>query len=131
VLSLEPIIRIAHDFAVGKRPDSLTAQTPGPTDRNAILAEISFLDQATSPDGKTLELTIAIRNTVSGVLHLSKSGISLAAENATPLAPITVEPGLPADIQRAASETITMTFPKPAANTVVFKILDFSVDLYF
>lgn len=110
----------------GQRPEvhipSVT-DTPNP---NEVQADISFVDQSTSTDGKTLTLKIAVRNTGSGIIHLSESDISLGG-----IAPSSIDPSLPVDIQPGASQALTLTFAKPSGNTAVFKILDFSVDLYF
>ena len=37
----------------------------------------------------------------------------------------------PREIAPGASETFALTFPKPAGNTAVLRILTFTVDLYF
>jgi hypothetical protein len=113
------------------QPEASAAETPSLTEANAIQAEVSFLDTTTSPDGVTVKLSISIKNTGSTAFTLTDSDIALTAENAAPLAPLNVEPALPREIQPGASETLSITFPKPAASTAVFKILDFSVDLYF
>lgn len=67
-----------------------------------------------------------MKNTGTNVIHLSDSDVSLGG-----VAPTAVEPNLPVDIQPEATATFTITFAKPSGNTAVFKILDFSVDLYF
>ena len=115
----------------GGRPEAQANDTPSPTEANAVQAEISFGETTTSPDGTTLTLSIAVKNTGSTVISLTASDISLTAENAAPLAPVGVEPALPVEIQPGASEMFSLTFPKPPANTAVFKILDFSVDVFF
>jgi hypothetical protein len=115
----------------GGRPEAQAADTPNPTEENAIQAEVSFLDTTNSPDGATVTLNIAIKNTGPAAISLSTSDISLTVEGVEPVAPVSVEPSLPLDIQPGASETFTITFPKPAANTAVFKILDFCVDIFF
>ena len=48
-----------------------------------------------------------------------------------PLTLLSLEPALPQEIDPGASQILTITFSKPADNTAVFKILDFSVDIYF
>ena len=42
--------------------------------------------------------------------------------------PVSVEPALPREIKPGASETFYITFPQPAADTAVLRILDFSRD---
>ena len=112
------------------RPEAPPADTPGP-DEIGIQAEVYFLDTTTSPDGTTVTLSISIKNTGPTAFSLAMNEISLTAENAAPLAPLDVKPALPRDIQPGASETFSITFPRPAVNTAVFKILDFSVDVFF
>ncbi len=115
----------------GGRPEAQAVDTPSPTDANAIQAEISFGDTTTSADGQTVNLSISIKNTGPTVISLTAADLSLTVEGTEPLAPVSVEPALPREIQPGGSETFSITFPKPAANTAVFKILDFSVDIFF
>ena len=115
----------------GGRPEAQVVDTPSPTDANAVQAEISFGDTTTSPDGQTVSLSLSIKNTGATVIALTPNDISLTVEGAEPLAPVSVEPSLPIEIQPGASESFTITFLKPAANTAVFRILDFSVDIFF
>ena len=122
----------AQGFVIrGGRPEAQIVDTPGPTEANTIQAEVSFLETATSPDGATLRLSIAIKNTGLTAFTLADGDISLAAENAAPLAPLSVEPALPRELQPGAGETLFITFPRPAGAAAVFRILDFSVDLYY
>ncbi len=115
----------------GRRPEMLTPQAAEPTDANAIQAEISFLEQSVSTDGKTLTLKISIKNTGAKVIHVTQNEISLTAADGAPAAPVTIEPALSSDIQPGQSQTLMLTFPKPAGNVATFKLLDFSVDLYY
>ncbi len=114
----------------GQRPEMLTPAAPETPNPNAVQAEISFISQTTSTDGKALSLKIAVKNTGSKVIHLSVGDISLTAAGAAPAA-ASSDPNLPLDIPPGASQTFLLTFAKPAGNTAVFKVLDFSVDLYF
>ncbi len=114
------------------RPEALFTAAPSETpDPNAIRTDISFLEQSTSQDGKTLTLKLAIKNTGAKVIQLTRDGISLTSGEGAPAAPSSVDAALPVDIQPGATQTITITFAKPAGNVATFKILDFSVDLYF
>jgi hypothetical protein len=114
----------------GGRPEAQAIETPAPGARG-VQAEVSFLETATSPDGTALELSIAIKNTGAEAFTLADGDISLVAENAAPLAPLSVEPALPRELQPGAGETLFITFPRPAGATAVFRILDFSVDLHY
>ncbi len=115
----------------GARPQVQAPETPSPTEANAVQADISFLGNTTSPDGKSVQITVTMTNTGTTPITLTTNDISLTAENAAPLAPLSIEPSLPQTIQPGAGATLAITFPHPGVKTAVFKILDFSVDLYF
>ncbi len=99
----------------------------------AIQAEISFLGNTPSPDGKTGQITVVMTNTGATAFSLTTNDLSLTAdaERAAPLAPLSVEPSLPQEIKPGASETFTITFPHHGINTAILKILTFSLDYYF
>lgn len=115
----------------GARPESLTPQAAEPTNPNAVQADVSFLGQAASADGKTLVINIEIRNTGTKPINLSEGGITLTASDGTAAQPEGVQPALPLDIQPEQSQPITLSFAKPAGNVATLKLLDFSVDLYY
>ena len=115
----------------GARPQVQAPETPSPTEANAVQAEISFLGNTTSPDGKSVQITVAITNTGSTTISLTTNDISLTAENAAPLAPSSVEPSLPQTIQPGTGATFAITFPYSGVKTAVLKILTFSLDYYF
>ncbi len=115
----------------GQRPEALITPAPETPNPNAIQSKISFLDQSVSADRKTLTLKIAVKNTGPNVIHLVNGGITLTQGQGAPAAPQSVDPALPLDIQPGATQTITLTFAKPVGNVATFKLLDFSVDLYF
>ncbi len=99
----------------------------------AIQAEISFLGNTTSPDGKTVQITAVMTNMGATAFSLTTKDLSLTAdaERAAPLAPLSVEPPLPQEIKPGPGETFTITFPHLDVNTAVLKILTFSLDYYF
>ena len=101
------------------------------TEEVGIQAEISFLDTTTAVDGSTITMSIEITNTGAEPIDLTAADISLTPEGATPLAPLSVEPALPQQIQPGASLSLQITFPKPGGSTAVFRILDFSLDQYY
>ncbi len=111
---------------IGKRPETIAAPPRETETPNPVQAEISFLDQTTSADGKTLHLKISVKNTGTNPIHLSQSDISLASA-----APSSVDPALPVDIQPGATQALTLTFAKPSGSTAVLNVLYFSVDIYF
>ena len=108
-------------------PQAVT-ETPDP---NAVQAEVSFLETSVSEDGTTLRQVIEIKNTGTISIPLAASDISLSYEGSSPQGPLSVEPALPAEIAPGQSLALAITFAKPPANTAVFRILDFSVDLYY
>jgi hypothetical protein len=118
----------AEGFVVrGGRPGAQSAETSIPSE-GGVQAELSFLDTTTAPDGKTIRMGVAIRNTGKGAFSLAAKDISLTPENGEPVAPVSVEPALPREIKPGASETFYITFPRPATETAVLRILDFSTD---
>ncbi len=111
---------------LARRPETIVAPPSVSPTPNPVQAEISFLDQSTSADGKALILKISIKNTGILPIHLAQSDITLAS-----LAPSSVDPSLPVDIQPGAAQDLSITFAKPSGNTAVLKLLDFSVEIYF
>lgn len=123
---------IAEGFVVqAGRPEPQVQATPAPTEEPAVDAELAFLETKASADGKTLTMSIAVKNTGKKAITLTTKTISLTAEGAAPIAPTSVEPVLPQELKPGASVNLRITFPKPAGNTAVFKLLDFSADIYF
>jgi hypothetical protein len=115
----------------GGRPQAQATEPASPTEENAIQAELSFLETKTSPDGKTLTLSVAVKNAGDKSFTLSTNDISLTVGDAAPAPPLGVDPALPQEVKPGASETFHITFAKPAGNTAVFKLLTFSADIYF
>jgi hypothetical protein len=103
-----------------------TFNTP---DASALQAEISLLETTTSPDGSTITVGISIYNYGQTAITLSTSDVSLTPEAASPLAPVRVEPPLPIEIEAGTTETIYFTFPRPASQTAVLKVLNVEFDL--
>jgi hypothetical protein len=113
------------------RTNVQAARTPEPTQVNAIQAELSFLGNKASPDGKSLVMNIALKNTGTKSITLTGKDVSLTAGDAAPQAPVSVEPALPQEIAPGVSQTFQITFAKPAGNTAIFKLLTFSADVHF
>ena len=123
-----PAILVIH----AERPELLITPIPGPTEEtDSIQAEITFGESNASPDGKSYQMAITVKNTGSQPLTISPGDISLTPENGQPLAPLSVDPALPVEIAPSASLDLKIVFPMPEGKTAVFKILDFAVDLYF
>lgn len=100
--------------------------TPDPS---SIQAEISLLETTTSTDGKTIRVEVSILNSGQSPITLSTSDISLTPENATALALETSEPALPKEIKVGATETIYLTFIRPATPTATLKIFSAEYEL--
>ena len=116
----------------GVRPTAQMLGTPSPTTSpDEIQAEVVFGDTITSPDKKTLKMSVSITNTGATAFSIAPGDISLTPANAAPLAPLSVEPALPQAIEPGAGASFQITFPRPAGNTAVFKLLDFSADIYY
>ncbi len=110
------------------QPEPKVIDTPGPGE-SEIEAEVSFLDTTVSPDGTTFRMGISILNNGMKAFTLSTNEISLTPENAETLAPLSVEPALPREIQPGTTETFYITFPRPTTSTALFRILIFSIDI--
>jgi hypothetical protein len=100
--------------------------TPDPS---SIQAEISLLETTTSADGKTIRVEVSILNNGQAPITLSISDVSLTPENATAVALEASEPALPKEIKVGATETIYLTFPRPATPTATLKIFSIEYEL--
>ena len=110
------------------QPEPKVVDTPGPGE-SEIEAEVSFLETTVSPDGTNFRMGISILNYGMKAFTLSTNDITLTPEDAETLAPISVEPALPREIQPGATETFYITFPRPTISTALFRILIFSIDI--
>lgn len=114
----------------GEHPIIQSAETPLPTDVNAIQLDIQFSD-LTPPDNSSVKIGLNITNKGTQTVTLTNNDISLTAENGSEVFPLAVEPALPQDIQPNGTITLAVTFPKPGTNSAVLRILDTTVDYYF
>jgi hypothetical protein len=114
----------------GERPIIQSAETPLPTDVNAIQLDIQFSD-LTPPDNNSVKIGLNITNRGAQTVTLTNNDISLTVENGPQVFPLAVEPALPQDIQPNGMITLAITFPKPGVNSAVLRILDTTVDYYF
>jgi hypothetical protein len=115
----------------GERPAMAQPETPEPTDENAIQADITFGDTIVSEDGQTLTTALTITNRGSQAITITPNDLWLTVEGEEPLAPLSVEPALPQEIQPGDSQSLTIIFPNPGGNVATLKLLDFSMDLYY
>ncbi len=127
-----PVTLVIH----AENPVLLVTPATNPTEaagqpEPGIQAEITFGESNPSPDGKSYQMAITVKNTGSQAIRLSPGDISLTPENGQPLAPLSVDPTLPQEIVPGASLDLKIVFPMPEGKTAVFKILDFTMDLYF
>lgn len=103
-----------------------TINTPAASD---IQAEISLLGTTTSADGTTIKISISIQNFGTTPITLSAADVSLLNEDSTPLVIVSSEPPLPKEIDSGATETISLTFPRPASPITTLKILSAEYDI--
>jgi hypothetical protein len=115
----------------GQRPELVNPPTPEPTGENVILFNLTFGETTVSEDQATLTTHLTLTNDDDQVIHLAQDDLSLTAEGQQPLAPLSVEPALPQDIQPGQSLEVTVTFPNPGGQSAVLKVLDLTVDLYY
>lgn len=116
-------------FIRGGHPEPVREELPSP-EVEGFQMEIDFLDTTTSEDGKTITTGITIHNTGTQPIPLKPSDFSLMEEGGQPQAPVEVEPALPAEIPAGGEGTFYITFLKPLTSPAVFRVLDFTVDLY-
>jgi hypothetical protein len=114
----------------GERPIIQSAETPVPTDVNAIQLDIQFSD-LTPPDNNSVKIGLNITNRGAQAVTLTNNDISLTVENGSEVFPVAAEPALPQEIQPNGTITLAVTFPKPGASSAVLRILDTMVDYYF
>jgi len=94
-----------------------------------VQAEISLLETTTSPDGTTIRVGISIQNYGASAFTLSGSDVSLTSQDGTALIMVNSEPVLPKEIGPGATETIDLTFQRPASPTATIKILGVEYEL--
>ena len=94
-----------------------------------IQAEIGLLETTTSADGTTIRIGISIQNYGTTPFTLSTSDIALIRPDGTLLNMVGSEPPLPKEIAAGATETIFLTFPRPASPTATLKILTVEYDI--
>lgn len=115
----------------GLRPSAAPAfETEIPTAAGPQ-AEITFQDNAVSPDGTEIHMQLAVRNIGQEAFSIHPADISLAPLDGIPAAPVSVVPSLPVEVAPGESLTLAVTFANPHASAMVFKLLDFSVELYY
>lgn len=114
----------------GEHPVLQSAETPAPTDVNAIQLDIQFSD-LTPPDSDSVKIGLNITNKGTQPVTITNNDLSLTVEGGAEVFPTAVEPALPQEIQPNATITLAVTFPKPQANSAVLRILNSTVDYYF
>jgi hypothetical protein len=113
------------------RPRAVVLETPAPTAEGAIQADMAFGEATVSADGQTITMGVTITNTGTAPFSVTAGDISLTPEGGEPLAPLSVEPVLPQEIQRGAGVTFEIRFPHPGTKVAVLRILDTTVEQYF
>ena len=94
-----------------------------------VQAEISLLETTTSPDGTTIRVGISIQNYGASAFTLSGSDVSLTSQDGTAPIMVNSEPVLPKEIGPGGTETIYLTFQRPALPTATIKILGVEYEL--
>lgn len=95
----------------GVRPMPPAAQSPDATPNpDEIQAEVVFGDTITSPDKKTIKMSVSITNTGATAFSIAPGDISLTPENAAPLAPLSVEPALPQEVKPGPARAFKLPF---------------------
>ncbi len=115
----------------GVRPQALVTIIPEPTDDGTTRAAVDFLKTDVSQDSKTLNVTIAVTNLGSQAFAIKDGDISLADANGNLVELASINPALPQTIQPNANLQLALVFANPPEHSGLFKLLDFSVDLYY
>lgn len=113
------------------RPEPPAQAAPEAAEPAGLQADIVFLETTPSADGQTLRLTLEITNTAAAPLALSPQDFSLAPDGAPDQPPLNVEPALPLEIAPGVSLRLTLVFPHPGGNSALFRLKDFTTDLYY
>ena len=101
-----------------------TLVSPEPTLVNPSQLDMLFLKSSVSPDQATITVEIRLTNKGANPITLTNDDLSVTPENGTSSPPSAVIPALPQQIAPGASLTISISFPKPTAPSVILKILD-------
>jgi hypothetical protein len=94
-----------------------------------VQAEISLLETTTSADGTTIKVSVSLQNYGTAAFTLSTSDVSLTQADGAVLNMVSSEPPLPKEIAAGATETIFLTFPRPASPTATLKIFTVEYDI--
>ena len=103
-----------------------TINTPALSD---MLAEISLLETASSPDGASIRVGVSIQNYGALSITLSASDVSLLQDDSTAVMMASSEPALPREIAPGATETIYFNFQRPVSPTAILKIFGVEYDI--
>ena len=103
-----------------------TINTP---DISEVQAEISLLETSSSQDGTSLRIGVSIQNNGALPITVSASDIALVQADSAPLVMAGSEPALPIEIVPGATETIYITFPRPATPTATLKVFTVEYDI--
>ena len=114
----------------GERPIVQSAETPVPTDENAILVDLEILE-FTQPDDQTIQFRIMLTNQGARAITLTGDDISLITANGPEVSPLTIEPVLPQELNPGDSLPLTLSFSKPQASSAVLRIFDVTFEYYF
>jgi hypothetical protein len=113
----------------GERPLAQPAETAAATSENTTQLNIQFSD-LTPPDDKSVKIGLEITNEGSQTITLTNQDISLTSDNNAEVFPLITEPALPQDIPPGGTLSMAVTFPKPAANSAVLRIINLTFDYY-
>jgi hypothetical protein len=116
---------------LGKRPELLVTSSPEPTDVNAVLMDILFIENSISTDKKIVTFVLGITNRGAHSISLVAGSLDLTPANETPLTPLQVSPALPLTIPSGSTVTLQVDFPYPGPPSAVFRIADQTMEFYY
>lgn len=115
----------------GVRPEKPAGQSPAAEEQGGTRASVEFLETTLSADGTRLLMALALSNQGDTPIRLAVEDISLAAVDAGPQRPTSTQPALPLEIAPGEQATISLVFTNPPAGVGIFRLLDFTLDLYY
>lgn len=127
------IVLVAPDFvARGARPGLPgTPDEPPTAVPSGIQSQVTFLENGVTPDGAQIHMRIQVANTGKQAFTIPDGGISLAKQDGSPVQMVGVQPALPVEVKPGGKVELAVDFLNPKVKVLVFRMLDFSVELYY
>jgi hypothetical protein len=117
-------------FRISGSPlEALVVATDMPAPQAGVLAEISLPRTAISQDGKSLVVSLSMRNYGAAAFTLNTSDVRLVLVGVDTLSPVRASPKLPYKMQPGQSRDFEFIFPRPPGGLVELHIFDVEFDV--